>query len=68
MARTVRPALASQPVAPPADATEGSFYGGQTQHDLINLPPLHTAATRGAGIVIGVLDTGFVTTHAAFHD
>src|SRR4029450_3367938 len=69
VARSVRPALAAQPVAPPAGATDRSFYGeGETQDDSVAPPPLHTAGYKGAGIVIGVLDTGFVTTHAAFHD
>jgi len=50
-------------------ATEGAFYGlAETQHALINLPAVHDAGYKGAGIVIGILDTGFVTTHAAFND
>ncbi|HEX5009736.1 MAG TPA: S8 family serine peptidase [Planctomycetota bacterium] len=69
VARSARPVLSVHPVAPPVGATDGSFYGeAETQHDMIDLPPLHTAGYAGAGIVIGVLDTGFVTTHAAFHD
>jgi serine protease AprX len=70
VARSVRPALDCQPLAPPAASADGgSFYGlAQTQHDLINLPALHTAGHAGEGVIIGVLDTGFVTTHAAFHD
>ncbi|MBM3985166.1 MAG: hypothetical protein FJ296_05690, partial [Planctomycetes bacterium] len=54
------------PGAAPAD---GGLYGfTQTQHELIDLDDLHALGHAGAGVVIGVLDTGFVTTHDAFTD
>ncbi|MDX2016775.1 MAG: S8 family serine peptidase [Planctomycetota bacterium] len=34
----------------------------------IDLARVHDAGFTGAGVIIGVLDTGFVTTHAAFNN
>jgi subtilisin family serine protease len=66
-----RSAPRTLPAAPlgsgPADGGAG-FYGfAQEQLDLIDIPALHAAGHTGSGVVIGVLDTGFRTTHAAFH-
>lgn len=45
----------------------GSFYGGSyDQLQTINLPAVHQEGWTGAGIIIGVLDTGFERTHSAF--
>jgi serine protease AprX len=45
------------------------FYGAASdQLHQIGVPALHTAGATGAGVVIGVLDTGFVTTHRAFNE
>jgi subtilisin family serine protease len=71
--RSVPPRIAAHVVTSSGGAadgaTEGAFYGlAETQHALINLPAVHDAGYKGAGTVIGVLDTGFVTTHAAFND
>lgn len=71
--RTVRPTPAFTPVgktaagaaAGPAD---GSFYGfAENQIELIDLDALHALGHTGEGVVIGVLDSGFRTTHEAFH-
>ncbi len=48
--------------------TGGGFYGNaRGQTELSNIDLLHTAGFTGDGIVIGVLDTGFQTTHNAFN-
>jgi len=67
VAHSVRPSLEAAPAGGAAPADDG-FYGfGQTQIELIDLQALHALGYTGAGVVIGVLDTGFATTHAAFH-
>ncbi len=49
-------------------AGSGSFYGlSEGQLRLINLIALHEAGFTGDGVIIGVLDTGFRTTHEAFN-
>jgi subtilisin family serine protease/subtilisin-like proprotein convertase family protein len=52
------------------DAAVGSVdYGGNTDAMLqVNVPPLHDAGLSGAGVLIGMLDTGFRTTHEALAD
>jgi serine protease AprX len=51
-----------------AGDADGSFYGlSEAQFDTINLPPVHDAGFTGNGVVIGVLDTGFLRTHEAFN-
>lgn len=51
-------------------AAEGSWtlgYGGSTAGlEQINVPPLHEIGLTGTGIVIGMLDGGFRTTHQVF--
>lgn len=72
VARSVAPRLsdvrAQAPGPPAADGGAVSYGASQTQHELINLDALHALGHAGAGVVIGVLDTGFVTTHDAFND
>ncbi|MFN0134163.1 MAG: S8 family serine peptidase [Phycisphaerales bacterium] len=44
------------------------FYGAASQQlNQINLPALHGQGFTGAGVRVGVLDTGFKRTHAAFN-
>lgn len=44
------------------------FYGyASGQLNQINIPAAHSAGYTGAGIIIGVLDTGFQRSHEAFH-
>jgi len=51
-----------------AGDVDGSFYGlSEEQFNTINLPPVHDAGFTGDGVVIGVLDTGFLRTHEAFN-
>lgn len=46
---------------------QGNFYGDmQAQLEMMNLPALHAAGYTGAGVAIGVLDTGFHLTHDAY--
>ncbi len=56
--------------APPGEAGAGLlFYGWMgPQVQQINLVQLHDQGYTGAGIIIGVLDTGFRTTHNAFNE
>jgi len=45
------------------------FYGAsRAQLDQIGVPAVHSVGGTGAGVVIGILDTGFVTTHRAFNE
>lgn len=46
----------------------GDFYGrSELQIRQINLEALHQAGFTGEGVIIGILDTGFRRTHAAFN-
>lgn len=65
--RPVRGGRRDELVAVPADATGDSAYGAALpQLSQIELLPLHARGFRGAGVVIGVLDTGFSRIHEAF--
>ncbi len=45
------------------------FYGSaEGQLTQINIPAVHQLGYTGAGVTIGVLDTGFVRTHQAFNE
>jgi len=47
----------------------GSFYGASLDQLIqINVAALHDAGFTGAGVVLGVLDTGFKRTHEAFNE
>ncbi len=52
-----------------SELPRGSGFYGRTAAQLaqIDLPALHAAGFTGAGVVIGVLDTGFARTHLAFN-
>jgi len=61
----------------PIDADGGGGGGGSRSLDYglsydqiaqMNLLPLHDAGYAAAGVVIGILDTGFVWTHDAFNN
>ena len=75
--RSVGTELASTTVTPrrvhPAQGPLASGYAGAahglafSQLDLVEVPALHALGYTGAGVVIGVLDTGFVTTHDVFN-
>ncbi|MBL8879735.1 MAG: hypothetical protein JNG88_11505, partial [Phycisphaerales bacterium] len=46
----------------------GGFYGMmQGQLDMLWLPGLHQEGYTGQGVIIGVLDTGFLREHSAFN-
>ncbi|MCG3137177.1 MAG: hypothetical protein HJJLKODD_01020 [Phycisphaerae bacterium] len=45
------------------------FYGlAEQQLNQINLPAVHAAGYTGQGVIVGILDTGFNTTHVAFNN
>jgi len=70
VARMTRAAVpdASDPWATSSTAAPQDFYGyAQTQLAQIRIPEVHTLGYTGAGITIGVLDTGFKRTHQAFN-
>lgn len=62
-----------EPITPAENDAGGGFsqrdfYGrASAQLGQMNLPALHARGFTGAGVVIGVLDTGFRTDHAAFN-
>ncbi|MEK6701539.1 MAG: S8 family serine peptidase [Planctomycetota bacterium] len=62
------------PIAPDDALASGpglsrDFYGySSAQLNQMNLPALHSQGFRGQGVVIAVLDTGLVRTHAAFNN
>ena len=63
-------ATSSRVDTPPAAATwAGTIDYGYAleQTELIDLHKLHDLGYTGAGVVIGILDTGFATTHDAFN-
>lgn len=69
---TNRPAPTRSETGGPGDS-DGGFrsldYGWATdQNAQINLIALHDAGFTGAGVRIGILDTGFELTHSAFRD
>jgi len=49
-------------------AATAGFYGeSEDQLKQINLIDLHNAGFTGAGVIVGILDTGFQRTHEAFN-
>ncbi len=55
-------------VTPAPLSSAGGFYGNATdQLTQINIPAAHSAGYTGAGVIIGVLDTGFKRSHEAFN-
>jgi hypothetical protein len=69
--RIGRPPLPDGPSAvdrPAGGAATGDFYGlAEEQLAQINVIALHQQGFTGQGVIIGVLDTGFSTTHEAFN-
>lgn len=66
----IRAGLGHGPVHRPAAAAPApeGFYGlSEEQLEQINLIALHEQGFTGQGVVVGVLDTGFIRTHQAFH-
>lgn len=46
-----------------------SFYGySYAQILMVKVPPLHEQGLSGAGVIVGIMDTGFRLTHAALRD
>jgi hypothetical protein len=59
---------APPPSPPGPPPLPGSVYGASdAQLQQINLVALHDAGLRGAGVVVGILDTGFNRVHAAYN-
>lgn len=69
--RAIDPVAVGQDHAPPAtNATGGPppFWGAATgQLSQINLTAVHDLGFTAAGVVVGILDTGFKRTHDAFN-
>jgi len=71
-----RPAATATPIDAPAEPSSGSFserstinYGSATnQLTQVNLPSLHAAGFTGKGVIVGILDTGFIRSHVAFNN
>ena len=66
--RRVEPVEIREAAAQPAGAGPDLLdYGNATaQLNQINLIALHNAGYTGAGVIVGILDTGFKRTHEAF--
>jgi hypothetical protein len=62
-----RPAMIEREVPVSGGATEDQYGYAGPQLGQMNLPALHAAGFTGAGVRVGVLDTGFVTSHVAFN-
>jgi subtilisin family serine protease len=63
------PIEVSTAAAPRSAAGTGTGYGpAEAQLQQIGIVALHSAGYTGAGVVIGVLDTGFHLTHEAFNN
>ncbi|MBK9756445.1 MAG: S8 family serine peptidase [Nannocystis sp.] len=54
------------PLAPAPAPIDGVYLVGQAQLDRLGVPTLHECGLTGAGVVVGVQDTGFALTHQAF--
>lgn len=52
-----------------SQTASGSFYGeSEEQLAQLNLINVHNDGYTGAGVVVGILDTGFQRSHSAFND
>lgn len=68
--RRVDPVLRRVPVGDPRSREQqrGSFYGyAEDQNAQIGVPTMHGLGYTGAGLIVGVLDTGFERSHVAFN-
>jgi len=61
----VNPARAFDATPDKADAWTLDYGGSLTEIEQVNVPPVHDAGWNGQGVLIGMLDTGFRTTHEA---
>ncbi|GMU82013.1 MAG: peptidase S8 [Planctomycetota bacterium] len=56
-------------ITPVAPGNQRTFYGiADEQLVQISIPALHAQGHTGAGVVIGILDTGFLRVHNAFNN
>jgi hypothetical protein len=55
------------PIIPPSGGPEDFYGASSVQLNQIKIPQVHALGYTGAGIRIGLLDTGFKRTHAAFN-
>jgi len=53
-------------LAPAPAPVAGAYLVGQAQLDRLGVPSLHECGLTGAGVVVGVQDSGFALTHQAF--
>ncbi len=53
----------------PVQGFDAAFYGASWDQNLtLQIPELHEMGYSGAGVVVGIFDTGFSPVHAAFAD
>jgi subtilisin family serine protease len=64
----VVPIESPRPAGPGGAAAGGSYGFAEEQLAQIGITDMHGAGYTGDGIVIGVLDTGFVKTHEAYNE
>lgn len=68
VARFGIPAIAAGTEVAAAPTASQTFYGNaEAQSSQIGIPAVHSMGITGAGVTIGVLDTGFIRTHEAFN-
>lgn len=63
--------LPAQPVTAAASSvtsTNGFYGSAESQLNQIHIPQVHALGYTGTGVVIGVLDAGFKTTHEAYNE
>lgn len=66
--RRIEPPAPDEEQFPVAPLGGRGFYGAaEEQLEQMNLIALHAEGATGEGIIVGILDTGFVRTHEAFN-
>jgi len=69
LAKKIAPISIARPSPTGSSTASGTFYGeSEAQLTEINLINVHNQGYTGQGVVVGILDTGFQRSHAAFNE